>query len=387
MSIQIDDGEFTRLHNTIFEKLAVARFTASEYRCLFFLFRTTYGWQKKEDAISLSQWAKGTGIDPEKRANVLRTLRGLVAKRVIYTKSNGNNHMATWGFNKHFEQWDASLFHETVITQDNREQPSVITTDNTTVITQDNSELPSVIAKDNSELPSVIAKDNSTVISHDNETVITADNHKRKKETIKESREEKEETHAHDPLLVAWQQAYTGVDMPTKLAASLRELVSECGMAATIHGIKASAVKEGGRNFRYIAECARNYVPPAPMASYANGNPYTIDIPGIVELPATKQTAPVLPTPMAHDDPWTIALAELSAVLPGSAPRWLAGSSLKENGELAGVPFYRVTLVCPEADPGWLRQQAEPAIRKKLASLLGKRIALEIVNPHKEYAA
>jgi len=204
---------------------------------------------------------------------------------------------------------------------------------------------------------------------------------------IEPTEEEEEETHAHDPLLVAWQQAYTGVDMPTKLAASLRELVSECGMAATIHGIKASAVKEGGRNFRYIAECARNYVPPAPMASYANGNPYTIDIPGIVELPATKQTAPVLPTPMAHDDPWTIALAELSAVLPGSAPRWLAGSSLKENGELAGVPFYRVTLVCPEADPGWLRQQAEPAIRKKLASLLGKRIALEIVNPHKEYAA
>lgn len=199
--------------------------------------------------------------------------------------------------------------------------------------------------------------------------------------------EEEEETHAHDPLVIAWQQAYTGVEMPTKLAASLRELVAECGMAATIHGIKASAVKEGGRNFRYIAECARNYVPPAPMASYANGNPYTIDIPGIVELPALKQTAPVLPPPMAHDDPWTIALAELSAVLPGSAPRWLQGSSLKENGELAGVPFYRVTLVCPEADPGWLRQQAEPAIRKKLASLLGKRITLEIVNPHREYAA
>jgi hypothetical protein len=205
-------------------------------------------------------------------------------------------------------------------------------------------------------------------------------------DTPLEEREE-EETHAHDPLLVAWQQAYTGVDMPSKLGASLQELIAECGMAATIHGIKASATNPNGRNFRYIAECARNYVPPPPLASYANGNPYTIDIPGIVELPAAKQTAPVLPPPMAHDDPWTIALSELSAVLPGSAPRWLQGSSLKENGVLAGVPLYRVTLKCPEADPGWLRQQAEPAIRKKLASLLGKRIMLEIVNPHKEYAA
>lgn len=202
-----------------------------------------------------------------------------------------------------------------------------------------------------------------------------------------EPTEEKEEMHACDPLVIAWQQAYGQNEIPSHLVTPLQGLIAECGMAATIHGIKASAAKPDGRNFAYIAKCARNYVPPAPLASYANGNPYTIDIPGIVELPAAKQTAPVLPPPMAHDDPWTIALSELSVVLPGSAPRWLQGSSLKENGELAGVPFYRVTLVCPEADPGWLRQQAEPAIRKKLASLLGKRIMLEIVNPHREYAA
>lgn len=163
MSIQVDDGEFTRLHNTILEKLALARFTASEFRCLMHLFRATYGWQKKEDVISLSQWAAGVGIDTDKRHNVLRTLQALLAKRVIYTKSHGNNHAATWGFNKHFEQWDASLFQETVISPDNT----------------------SVIQDDNTYASTVIPQDNTSVISPDNKTVISPDNHKRKKESLK----------------------------------------------------------------------------------------------------------------------------------------------------------------------------------------------------------
>lgn len=157
-SIQVDEGDFTRLHNTILDKLALARFTASEYRCLMFLFRQTYGWQKKEDAISLGQWAKGTGIDPEKRHNVLRTLQGLIAKNVIYAKEHDNNYPTTWGFNKHWKQWDASLFEQGVISPDN-------TLDSQGVITGDN----------------------RGVISPDNRSVITGDNNKRKKETIKES--------------------------------------------------------------------------------------------------------------------------------------------------------------------------------------------------------
>ncbi len=164
MSIQIDNGDFTRLHNTILERLALARFNASEYRCLMYLFRQTYGWQKKEDAISLSQWAAGTGIDTEKRHNALRTLQGLAAKRVIYSKSNGNNHTVTWGFNKNFEEWDASLFQETVISPDNT----------------------SVMPVDNRSEETVISPDNSSVISPDNRTVISPDNHKRKiKERLK----------------------------------------------------------------------------------------------------------------------------------------------------------------------------------------------------------
>lgn len=160
--IQIENGEFSRIHNDILSALAVARFTGSEYRCLLFLLRKTYGWLKKEDDISLSQWAEGTGTD--KRQNVLRTLQGLTKKGVIYSIDNGQNRTQTWGFNKYVEQWDSDLFAQTVIPQDNS----------------------SVMPQDNSLGAGVISQDNTSVIPQDNRTVISQDNNKR---NIKEKKE------------------------------------------------------------------------------------------------------------------------------------------------------------------------------------------------------
>lgn len=110
-------------------------------------------------------------------------------------------------------------------------------------------------------------------------------------------------------------------------------------------------------------------------------NGYHIDIPGVhaLEPPAQVVKPPPLPVPLAHDDPWAIALAELLPVLPGRSAQWLEGSTLTANGELAGIPFYRITAKTEPSNIGWLVQQAEPAIRKKLSGLMGKRIEIEIV--------
>lgn len=200
-------------------------------------------------------------------------------------------------------------------------------------------------------------------------------------EPLKEP-ETKEEEKARDPVSVAWRQAYAETEMPPKLADSLQKLVKECGMAATLHGIKASAAKTEGRNYLYIAECARNYVPPAPKASYATGNVYSNgapDLPGVYALqPDTNgHKPPPLPAPMPHDDPWAVVMAELTQAAP-TWLHWLAGSYLQANGVIAGEPLYRVVLTEPRADAQWMTVQAEPAIRKKLASVLGRRILLEI---------
>lgn len=175
MSIQIDNGEFTRIHNIILEKMAMARFTAMEFRCLLYLVRMTYGWQKKEDAISLSQWAKGIGLDTSNRGNMLNTLNGLVSQGVIYTRSNGKNRPATWGLNKaYFEDETVMQPHNSY---EDESEPTVIQPHNTSVIQPHNTP---VIQPHNS-LP---------------ETVMQPHNHKRKDIKERTTKKEKEKPRA-----------------------------------------------------------------------------------------------------------------------------------------------------------------------------------------------
>jgi phage replication O-like protein O len=101
--IQIENGNFARIHNDISERLAHTDLNGSEFRCLWFLLRKTYGFQKKEDDISYSQFSEGTKLD---RRNVMRSLEKMVQRCIIYRRENGNNRPQTWGFNKYFEQWD-----------------------------------------------------------------------------------------------------------------------------------------------------------------------------------------------------------------------------------------------------------------------------------------
>jgi phage replication O-like protein O len=103
MSIQVENGNFARIHNEISERLARTDLSGSEFRCLWFLLRKTYGFQRKEDHISYSQFAEGTGLD---RRNVIRSLDKMAKRNIIYCHDNGNNRPQTWGFNKYFEQWD-----------------------------------------------------------------------------------------------------------------------------------------------------------------------------------------------------------------------------------------------------------------------------------------
>ncbi len=202
-------GGFTCMPNKLLEALALARFTASETRCLLFLLRKTYGWHKQEETISLAEWALGTGVDPKQRHNVLRTLRGLLAKQVIYAKANGNNRPLTWGLNNNMEEWDKALFSEghasmsgvagltsdntAVLKGDNNtelmgDNTSVLKDEHTLVITDENT---SVLTNENT---TVITDENTPVLTDDNTTVITGEFalYKRK---IKERSKEKSASH------------------------------------------------------------------------------------------------------------------------------------------------------------------------------------------------
>ena len=98
--IQIENGGFTQIHNAILNKLATTDLNGSEFRCLMFLFRKTYGYKKTEDKISFEQWSEGTGLA---RRSCIRTIQALIEKNIITASgvSVGRSHVNTYGFNKY----------------------------------------------------------------------------------------------------------------------------------------------------------------------------------------------------------------------------------------------------------------------------------------------
>lgn len=104
--IQLEGGNWSRIHNTILERLALLKMTGREASCLFFLLRMTYGYQRKFSAISLTLWAEGTGIN---KRHVKGVVDGLIERNIIVcdTGTRGRGNASVYGFNKYFEQWGA----------------------------------------------------------------------------------------------------------------------------------------------------------------------------------------------------------------------------------------------------------------------------------------
>jgi len=104
--IQIEDGGYTRIHNSILDAMSKMHgVTLAQHLIVTYILRKTYGFQKKEDKISLTQFEEGTGLS---RVCVSESIKGLLDKHVLYRSSAGQNFI--YGFNKYIEQWDASVF-------------------------------------------------------------------------------------------------------------------------------------------------------------------------------------------------------------------------------------------------------------------------------------
>jgi len=73
-------------------------------QCLLFILRKTYGWKKKEDQISLTQFQEATNL---KRSHVCRALKNLSDKKIISTKK-GTSKATTYRFNKRYSSWLSS---------------------------------------------------------------------------------------------------------------------------------------------------------------------------------------------------------------------------------------------------------------------------------------
>src|SRR3990167_701531 len=78
-NVQIEKG-YTRIANEALEALVKVRLPPSEKDILFFIIRKTYGYGKKEDRISLTQFEKGTELS---RPTVVRALSNLLTRKIL----------------------------------------------------------------------------------------------------------------------------------------------------------------------------------------------------------------------------------------------------------------------------------------------------------------
>ena len=100
-SPQLENGHI-KIANELWDALMHYRLAGEQMQVLMVIFRQTYGWNKKDDAISLSQFVEKTGI---KKPAVVRALRKLQEKRLIIVNKKVNSVALTYSIHKNFQKW------------------------------------------------------------------------------------------------------------------------------------------------------------------------------------------------------------------------------------------------------------------------------------------
>lgn len=99
-SPQKENG-YIAIATEIMEALCRFRINGESRQVLDFIFRKTYGFNKKEDPISLSQFSLGTGL---KKNTICKAINKLKQLNLITQK--GNDIATIYRFNKDFDTWN-----------------------------------------------------------------------------------------------------------------------------------------------------------------------------------------------------------------------------------------------------------------------------------------
>lgn len=95
------ENGFTPIANEIYDKLNQMPLLGSEFQILHFIIRKTYGYHKKQDRISLTQFEKGTGLT---RATVVKAIKNLMTRNMIIKIYLPDDNMG-YTFQKDHEKW------------------------------------------------------------------------------------------------------------------------------------------------------------------------------------------------------------------------------------------------------------------------------------------
>lgn len=102
--LQVENGNFTRIINPLLEQLIQIPFKGCELATALFIIRKTYGYNKPNDKISLTQFEKAL---KRTRPTIVKALKNLQLVNVVKLIKRGNiyNSANLWKINKYYETW------------------------------------------------------------------------------------------------------------------------------------------------------------------------------------------------------------------------------------------------------------------------------------------
>lgn len=117
---QLENG-YTKIANELMEALCGIRISGEARQCLDVIIRKTYGFNKKSDYISLSQFCLLTKMVKTRVCNSLLKLNKM---NIIITKK-GNDKSNSYRFNKDFDTWKPLPKKEIIPKKGNHPYPKI----------------------------------------------------------------------------------------------------------------------------------------------------------------------------------------------------------------------------------------------------------------------
>lgn len=100
--LQVENGNFTRIINKSLDDLIGAQLSGAEFAVCLVIIRKTWGFHKKEDQISISQFVKETHFSRQTVITALKRLQ-LVNLALLVKKGKSKKASNIWRFNKYVQ--------------------------------------------------------------------------------------------------------------------------------------------------------------------------------------------------------------------------------------------------------------------------------------------
>lgn len=94
------EGGFVRIPNDLLEVMIDSPFSASEFKIMWIVIRKTYGWNKENDLIPFSQFARFANLNLR---YVKKIVSGLVRKNVLLKEKSRDGNI--FRLNKSYHCW------------------------------------------------------------------------------------------------------------------------------------------------------------------------------------------------------------------------------------------------------------------------------------------